>query len=164
MAQREFQIRGLPRGGVGFRSSRVVGEEPKERSRPASPQLARRPPTRMEVQEMTCCSGNLTWECCYPDTCGCDGCCCQGSNCSASCGSSFYCGVGACCTCNSSSWGYAWKVSPCVCDLCPSCGTALCFSNSGFDVYQATRRDTHNQYAASHRGLHQGTVFANGRP
>jgi len=53
--------------------------------------------------------GDASWFCCYPDSCGCDACCCQGSNCSGGCSSSSQCGVGACCTCNSGNWGYAWK-------------------------------------------------------
>jgi hypothetical protein len=57
---------------------------------------------------MSCCKGIATWFCCYPDACGCDGCCCAGSNCSGGCSSSSKCGQGACCTCNSGSLGYAW--------------------------------------------------------
>jgi hypothetical protein len=37
-------------------------------------------------------TGKASWFCCYPDPCGCDGCCCQGSNCSTRC-----------------SYGFAWK-------------------------------------------------------
>jgi len=99
---------------------------------------------------MACCSGSLTWECCYPDTCGCDTCCCQGSSCSGGCSSSGSCGVGACCTCNSSSWGYAWKATPpSGCSLTPGCGYGLLFTNDGLNLYEGYREDTHNQNASS---------------
>jgi hypothetical protein len=98
---------------------------------------------------MACCNGvSFTWECCYPDVCGCDTCCCQGSDCQEpDCDSSSYCGVGACCTCNSSQAGFAWKTS-CPC-FCASCGSYASFSADGFAWYYAYRMDTHNPAASS---------------
>lgn len=94
-----------------------------------------------------CCKGTVSWFCCYPDSCGCDGCCCQGNDCSAGCSSTSTCGVGACCTCNSGNWGYAWPCCGC-CEggagyaWCPSCGHDLCFSTDCFGYYEASRVDT----------------------
>ena len=104
---------------------------------------------------MTCCSGAVSWECCYPDTCGCDTCCCQGSNCQSGCEASSYCGVGACCTCNSSGWGYAWKPNCAGCDLCPDCGDYMYFNgpNSGLNFYQGAKVDSHNQLASTRADL-----------
>lgn len=106
---------------------------------------------------MACCVRTVTWECCYPDPCDCcDICipcaCCNSNNCSAGCASSTICGQGACCTCNSNSWGYAWKVESCPCGFCPACG-----SNLGFNVttgqcgtwFMGQRFDTHNEAAES---------------
>lgn len=90
---------------------------------------------------MTCCKGNATWFCCYPDECGCDACCCQGNNCSANCHSSSYCGVGACCTCNSGNWGFAWKYSG-YCGMSPSCGTNYYFTTTCGPYFVAPRVDT----------------------
>lgn len=82
---------------------------------------------------MACCKGTVSWECCYPDTCGCDTGCCQGTCCSCYCGSSSYIGQGSCCTCNSNQWGYAWPgCGSCQGSgngLCPGCGGQLGFSN-----------------------------------
>jgi hypothetical protein len=80
--------------------------------------------------------GKASWFCCYPDPCGCDGCCCQGSNCSTACGNSSYCGVGGCCTCRSGSYGFAWKTG---CSWCCNysaykavyCGNSGTFSYGG---------------------------------
>jgi hypothetical protein len=103
---------------------------------------------------MTCCSGPVTWECCYPDPCGCDLCCCQGSNCSGGCSSSSYCGIGGCCTCNSNGWGFAWKPGcPGDCGLCPGCGGYLFFNAAGLDFYQGVRVDSHNEAAISRADL-----------
>lgn len=92
---------------------------------------------------MACCKGNATWFCCYDDPCGCDACCCQGSNCSTPCGESSYCGVGACCTCHTYEWGYAWKYAG-YCGMSPSCGDFLYFTNQcpNPSWYATSRRDT----------------------
>ncbi len=90
---------------------------------------------------MSCCKGSATWFCCYNDPCGCDNCCCQGNNCSTPCGNSSYCGVGACCTCHSYEWGFAWKYAG-YCGMSPSCGTVYMFSKDCNIYYTAARVDT----------------------
>lgn len=90
---------------------------------------------------MACCHGSASWFCCYPDPCGCDNCCCQGNNCSAECDSSNYCGVGACCTCNSGHWGFAWKYAG-YCGMSPSCGTYFEFTKNCTIYFGAPRVDT----------------------
>lgn len=90
---------------------------------------------------MACCKGSATWFCCYPDPCGCDACCCQGNDCSKPCGSSSYCGVGACCICNSGQWGFAWKYAG-YCGMSPSCGSYLNFTKDCSGYYLAKRVDT----------------------
>lgn len=81
---------------------------------------------------MACCKGTATWFCCYPDACGCDNCCCSGSNCANGCNATGTCGKGACCTCNSGSQGYAWYNGGSLsCGISISCGsTAWSFSNN----------------------------------
>lgn len=92
-------------------------------------------------------TGAAGWFCCYPDACGCDACCCRGSNCQAGCTSN-KCGRGACCACNSSSWGYAWKnhcSGCCNANLYPDipCGaTAGLSKDGGVTIYRAPRVDT----------------------
>jgi hypothetical protein len=91
--------------------------------------------------------GSATWFCCHPDPCGCDLGCCQGSNCSyPACDQPTH-ATGACCTCNSGSWGYAWKS---FCDACCdtnlyenlACGYAMWIGTpSGSAWYQAPRVD-----------------------
>ncbi len=69
-------------------------------------------------------TGNATWFCCYPDPCGCDSGCCQGSNCNyAGCDQPQQ-STAACCTCNSNSFGIAWKTN------CPTC----CNANNYVDI------------------------------
>jgi hypothetical protein len=81
-----------------------------------------------------CCKGKASWFCCYPDPCGCDGGCCQGNNCSAGCSSSSKEGLGACCTCNSGNWGFAWRTTSfscgVPCGLTHSCGDRPYFSKN----------------------------------
>ncbi len=92
---------------------------------------------------MACCTGKATWFCCYPDPCGCDGGCCQGNNCSAGCSSSSYMGVGACCTCNSNQWGFAWNNGGALtCGITKNCGDYMHFSNDCYLFYIGYRRDT----------------------
>jgi hypothetical protein len=69
---------------------------------------------------MTRYVGSATWFCCYPDACGCDAGCCRGPNCSHPFCDQPTHATGACCTCDSGSWGYAWKS---FCDSC--CDTDL---------------------------------------
>jgi hypothetical protein len=95
-----------------------------------------------------CCSGTVSWFCCYPQTCTTchnlgDTCCCQGSNCSGGCSSSSYCGVGGCCTCNSNNWGFAWENSgnP-TCGITFNCGDAAYFGVNSGTLYSAVRYDT----------------------
>jgi hypothetical protein len=69
---------------------------------------------------MTRYVGSASYFCCYPDPCGCDEGCCRGPDCSY-----LYCdqpthATGACCTCNTFNWGYAWKS---FCNTC--CDTNL---------------------------------------
>jgi hypothetical protein len=92
---------------------------------------------------MACCKGTATYFHCYPDPCGSPGgCCCQGNNCSAGCSSSSLCGVGACCTCNSGNWGYAYN--PTKFCFTPSCGDYSYFTNAAncSTYYMARRVDT----------------------
>lgn len=117
-----------------------------------------------------CCQGTATWECCYPDTCGCDCGACQdpgscsnclcfpnsdvhGNPCSGTPKCPGPCGhtpsvmtVAGCCTCNSGNWGYAWPCCNCChgagAGLCPSCGAYLYFTLDCFTYYQAPRVDT----------------------
>ena len=90
--------------------------------------------------------GDASWQCCYPDACPCD-CCCQGGDCSAPCTGTI-CGVGACCTCNSGNWSYAWKTNcPWCCNagLYPAlgCGVQLFIGKpDGSAWFQAPRVDT----------------------
>lgn len=109
--------------------------------------FGRQPPDAKGVLRMTCCTDvSFTWECCYPDPCGCDTCCCQGSDCQASCNGST-CGGGGCCDCNSGGSGFAWKsASPC---FCASCDSVAYFSADGVVWYYAYRVDTHNPSASS---------------
>ena len=81
------------------------------------------------------CTGSVSYFCCYPDPCGCDGSCCQGPNCSyPNCDQSTI-GPGGCCTCNSGNYGYAWPGCN-LCSggsgagLCPNCGGYLAFSTN----------------------------------
>lgn len=93
---------------------------------------------------MACCKGSATWFCCYPNTCGCDACCCSGSNCANGCGATGTCGKGACCTCNSADWGYAWRTTsfscgvPCGMSL--GCGAEAYFPNAACDIWRLGRR------------------------
>ena len=95
---------------------------------------------------MACCKGTVSWFCCYPNTCGCDACCCSGSNCSNPCNATGTCGKGGCCNCNSANWGYAWwNGGAYVCGLTASCGSWMGFQrntacNQG--LWQAQRFDT----------------------
>lgn len=86
---------------------------------------------------MACIKGTVSYFCCYPDQCGCDTCCCQGSNCSNKCGSSSYCGVGACCICRSNGYGYAWNCG--TGGMCPSCNGIMYFSKD-CSVYDTGNR------------------------
>ncbi len=101
---------------------------------------------------MACCNSTVTWECCNPDVCTCDGCCCQNTNCQQPCSDlNPTCGFGACCTCNTNSWGFAWKTS-CPCSICVSCGGFLYFNQTANPcnlLWLAARVDTHNPAAAS---------------
>lgn len=82
---------------------------------------------------MACCKGKATWFCCNPDNCGCDGGCCQGSCCSCGCSSSSKMGVGACCTCNSGNWMFAWRTTrfSCgvPCGISYGCGARVYFNH-----------------------------------
>ncbi len=94
---------------------------------------------------MTCCNRSVSWECVYPDLCGCDNypdcICCQGSDCQAACGSSAYCGVGGCCSCNSSNWAFAWK----------SCGSSACGWCIGCNVYEYFSSDCTSGWFMAYR-------------
>jgi hypothetical protein len=71
----------------------------------------------------TCCKGQATWFCTYPD----------GS-----------CGTGACGTCNSGYWQYAWP-APLGCAPCGigrTCGANLWLSDNCGTYYGASRCDT----------------------
>lgn len=72
-----------------------------------------------------CTTATVSWFSCYPSPCGSDGCCCQGTNCSAGCSSSSTCGQGACCTCNDNSWGFAYA-GPGGEDCCSGSGNLGC--------------------------------------
>lgn len=107
---------------------------------------------------MTCCVNSVSWECCYPDPCDCcSGCiscaCCNSNNCSNPCNSSSTCGQGGCCTCDSNSWGYAWKQSCSMCpsSICPNCGDLLFFKPTGDcgTWWAGQRFDTHNEGAST---------------
>lgn len=88
------------------------------------------------------CQGNATWFSCYPDPCGSDGCCCNGTDYQLPCNSNLPCGTGSCHTCNSGRWGFAWRYSG-YCGLSANCGDYLCFSPVGSSVwYRARRVDT----------------------
>ena len=76
---------------------------------------------------MACCTGQVSWFNCYPEHCPADGCCCQGSNCSAACDASLFCGVGACCTCNQNNNGFAWVSSSASCNWTVNCGSTIWF-------------------------------------
>lgn len=108
---------------------------------------------------MACCNRSFSWECVYPDPCpcctGCTACVCQYCSDPAHCSSnSSICGSGACGICNSSSWQYAWKTSPCPSSPCPgcqSCNNILYFTKPGVcQVYDTAHRcDTQNQGSAT---------------
>lgn len=105
---------------------------------------------------MACCEANVDWECVYPNPCPCGPtytpCVCQycsdPNNCSLN---SSICGKGACGTCDSSSWQFAWKTSPCPSSPCPgcvSCGGIIYFGKTGTGcqvLITAHRCDTENQ-------------------
>lgn len=92
---------------------------------------------------MACCKGSASWFCCYPDSCGCDGCCCQGGNCSGGCSSSSTCGQGACCTCDSNQWGFAWwNGGAYTCGITKNCNDYMHFTKDCYLVYIGWRRDT----------------------
>lgn len=72
---------------------------------------------------MACCKGQATWFCTYPDS---------------------GCGHGACGTCNSSSWQFAWP-SPLGCAPCGTslgCGTTRDFTNNCSVWNSGARCDT----------------------
>src|SRR5947209_19840316 len=58
---------------------------------------------------MTRWQGYASWFCCYPDPCGCDSGCCQGSDCTHPLCDQTTHGTGACCTCNGNFLHFAWK-------------------------------------------------------
>lgn len=100
---------------------------------------------------MACCQSTATWECCYPDVCSCDTCCCQEVSCGVCNDANPRCGTGACCTCNSNEWGYAWKDSF-PCGLTAFCGDFLYFNKPSQAcnlLWSTTRKDTHNPAASS---------------
>jgi hypothetical protein len=101
---------------------------------------------------MACCVSSVTWECCNPDPCNCDTCCCQDVNCQQQCNDlNSTCGFGACCTCDTNNWGFAWKTA-CPCGICPGCGVFLYFnlqSQSCTSLWASPRVDTHKADAAS---------------
>lgn len=91
--------------------------------------------------------GDATWFCCYPDPCGCDLGCCRGADCSYPGCDQTTQATGACCSCNSGSWGYAWKS---YCNGCCNtnlyenlpCGQTMFIGNpSGSFFCQAPRVD-----------------------
>jgi hypothetical protein len=91
-----------------------------------------------------CCKGSATWFCCYPDNCGCDNCCCNGTHPTQGCSSEPHCGQGSCLTCNSGNFGFAWRSDTyCGCNF--SCGTYAEFShdcNHTLNFVSAPRVDT----------------------
>ncbi len=76
---------------------------------------------------MSCCAGQVSYFNCYPEPCPADGCCCQGSDCAAGCSSFQTCGVGACCTCDQRSAGFAWVSSSASCNWTVNCGQRIWF-------------------------------------
>ncbi len=97
-----------------------------------------------------CChSRTVSWFSCYPSACGSDGCCCNGTNCSAACDTTSTCGRGACCTCNDAADGFAWPGpgglgcgGSDVCQHSVACGELVYFSNSSWINYGVVRVDS----------------------
>lgn len=99
---------------------------------------------------MAKCTGTVGYFCCCGDTCSCDNGCCTNCDCSCACNNA-NCAVagkspGACCTCRTNDFGFAWPCFPCCVgsgnSLNPTCGNYLTFYRNCSFQATAVRVDT----------------------